>query len=139
MKKNEPISKIMSTEVVTVHQGQKLSDVRHIICETDIHHVPVVDGKKLVGLISYTDLMKLNIVISGADERTVDAIVDQQFTIQDVMATNLTALNETDTIRQASKILAEGKFHSVPIVDKQKQIIGIVTMTDLIRYLNDQY
>jgi len=45
MKKNEPISKIMSTEVVTVHQGQKLSDVRHIICETDIHHVPVVDGK----------------------------------------------------------------------------------------------
>jgi len=83
--------------------------------------------------------MKLNIVISGADERTVDAIVDQQFTIQDVMATNLTALNETDTIRQASKILAEGKFHSVPIVDKQKQIIGIVTMTDLIRYLNDQY
>jgi len=139
MKKNEPISKIMSAEVVTVHQGQKLSDVRHIICESDIHHVPVVDGKKLVGLISYTDLMKLNIVISGADERTIDAIVDQQFTIQEVMVTELTALNATDTVRQASKILSEGNFHSVPVVDKQNQIVGIVTMTDLIRYLNDQY
>ncbi len=139
MRKNEAISKIMSSEVVTVHQNQKLSDVRHIICESNIHHVPVVDGNTLVGLISYTDLMKLNIVISGADERTIDAIVDQQFTIQEVMVTELTALTDTDTIRQATKILAEGTFHSLPVIDKQKQLVGIVTMTDLIRYLNDQY
>jgi len=139
MKKNEAISKIMSSEVVTVHQNQKLSDVRHIICESNIHHVPVVDGNTLVGLISYTDLMKLNIVISGADERTIDAIVDQQFTIQEVMVTELTALTDTDTIRQATKILAEGTFHSLPVMDKQKQLVGIVTMTDLIQYLNDQY
>jgi len=139
MKKNEAISKIMSSEVVTVHQNQKLSDVRHIICESNIHHVPVVDGNTLVGLISYTDLMKLNIVISGADERTIDAIVDQQFTIQEVMVTELTALTATDTIRQATKILAEGTFHSLPVIDKQKQLVGIVTMTDLIQYLNDQY
>ncbi|MCK5831167.1 MAG: CBS domain-containing protein [Methylococcales bacterium] len=139
MKKNDPISKIMSSELVTVHQGQKLSDVRHIICESNIQHVPVVDGKKLIGLISFTDLMKLNIVISGADERTIDSIIDQQFTIKDVMVTKLTTLGDTDTVRQASKILADSSFHSLPVLDKQKQIVGIVTMTDLIRYLNEQY
>ncbi|NOR69904.1 MAG: CBS domain-containing protein, partial [Methylomarinum sp.] len=79
MKKNDPISKIMTTNIIAVHQGQKLSDVRHIIVESNIHHVPVIDGKKLVGLISFSDFMKLNIVISGADERTIDSIVDQQF------------------------------------------------------------
>jgi len=139
MKKNDPITKIMSAKVVSVHQGQKLSDVRHIICESSIQHVPVVDGNKLIGLISFTDLMKLNIVISGADERTVDAIVDQQFTIQDVMVTNLTTLSNTATVREASKILAEGNFHSLPVVDQQQQIVGMVTMTDLIQYLNEQY
>lgn len=139
MKKNEPISKIMSAEVVTVHQGQKISDVRHIICESDIHHVPVVDGKVLIGLISSTDLMKLNVIISGADERTIDSIVDQQFTIKEIMKTGLTSLKNTDTVRQAATILAEGKFHSLPVVDKQNEIVGIVTMTDLIRYLDDQY
>ncbi len=139
MKKNDSISKIMSTNVISVHQGQKLSEVRHIICDSNVHHVPVVDGKKLVGLISFTDLMKLNIVISGADERTIDSIVDQQFTIQDVMTTELTTLANTDTVRQASKILAESNFHSLPVIDAQKQIVGIVTMTDLIKYLNDQY
>ena len=139
MKKNDPISKIMTTNIIAVHQSQKLSDVRHIIIESNIHHVPIVEGKKLVGLISFTDLMKLNIVSSGADERTIDSIVDQQFTIQDIMTTELTTVKNTDSVRQASKILAESNFHSLPVIDEQKEIVGIVTMTDLIQYLNDQY
>jgi len=139
MKKNDPISKIMTTNIISVHQGQKLSDVRHIIIESNIHHVPIVEGKKLVGLISFTDLMKLNIVISGADERTIDSIVDQQFSIQEIMTTELTTIKNTDSVRQASKILAESNFHSLPVVDDQNEIVGIVTMTDLIHYLNDQY
>ncbi|MCK5190970.1 MAG: CBS domain-containing protein, partial [Methylococcales bacterium] len=139
MRKNDPITKIMAAELITVQQGQKLSDVRHIIIESNIHHVPIVEGKKLVGLISFTDLMKLNIVISGADERTIDSIVDQQFTIQDIMTTELITIKNTDSVRQASKILAESNFHSLPVIDEQKEIVGIVTMTDLIQYLNDQY
>ncbi len=139
MKKNDSISKIMTTNIITVHQGQKLSDVRHIIVDSNIHHVPVVDGKKLVGLISFTDFMKLNIVISGADERTIDSIVDQQFTIQDIMTTELTTVKNTNSVRQASKILAESNFHSLPVINEQKEIVGIVTMTDLIQYFNDQY
>ena len=139
MRKNDPITKIMASEVITIQQGQKLSDVRHIICESGIHHVPIVDGKKLVGMISFTDLMKLNIVINGADDRTIDAIIDQQYTIKDIMTTKLTLLTDCDTIKQASKILAEGNFHSLPVVDKENQIVGIVTTTDLIQYLSDQY
>ena len=139
MKKNDSISKIMTTNIITVHQGQKLSDVRHIIVDSNIHHVPVVDGKKLVGLISFTDFMKLNIVISGADERTIDSIVDQQFTIQDIMTTELTTVKNTNSVRQASKILAESNFHSLPVINEQEEIVGIVTMTDLIQYFNDKY
>ncbi|MCK5121915.1 MAG: CBS domain-containing protein [Methylococcales bacterium] len=129
----------MTTNIIAVHQGQKLSDVRHIIVDSNIHHVPVVDGKKLVGLISFTDFMKLNIVISGADERTIDSIVDQQFTIQDIMTTELTTVKNTNSVRQASKILAESNFHSLPVINEQEEIVGIVTMTDLIQYFNDQY
>ncbi len=139
MGKNDPITKIMAAEVITVQQGQKLSDVRHIICESGIHHIPIVDGKKLVGMISFTDLMKLNIVISGADDRTIDAIIDQQYSIKDIMTTNLTSVKDCDTIKHVSKILAEGIFHSVPVVDKHHHIVGIVTTTDLIQYLSDQY
>jgi CBS domain-containing membrane protein len=139
MKKNDPITKIMSSEVATIQLGQPLSDVRKLMCNSHIHHVPVVEGKKLVGLISFTDLMKINLLISGADERSVDAILDQQCTIRDIMTTNLTTINNTDTVRQAADLLSHGGFHSLPVIDKEGEVIGIVTSTDLINYLYQQY
>lgn len=139
MKKNDSITKIMSADVSTVQVGQALSDVRKMMCSSHIHHVPVVEGKKLVGLISFTDLMKINLLISGADERSIDLIIDQQFKISDIMTTNLTTISNTDTIREASALLAKGSFHSLPVIDKDGNVVGIVTTTDLINYLNDQY
>ena len=139
MKKNEPITKIMSTNVTTVQLGQPLSDIRKLMCNAHFHHIPVVDGKKLVGLVSFTDLMKINVLISGADERTVDTIIDQQFKIADVMSTKLITMLPTDTIRHAADLLTNGHFHSLPVVDNDENIVGIVTTTDLIHYLSDQY
>ena len=139
MKKNDPINKIMSADVSMVQAGQPLSDVRKLMCNSHIHHVPIVDGKKLVGLVSFTDLMKINLLVSGADERSIDLIIDQQFNISDIMTTNLTTISNTDTIRQASSLLAKGSFHSLPVIDKEGDVVGIVTTTDLINYLNDQY
>lgn len=139
MRKNDPIIKIMSNNVECIQDGQPLSTVRRLMGDLGIHHVPIVNGKKLVGLVSFTDMMKLNFVISGATEHTIDAIIDQQFSISDVMSVNITTINNKDNIREAALILAEGKFHSLPVIDDDSNLLGIVTSTDLIRYLNDQY
>ncbi len=139
MKKNESITKIMSANVTTVQVGRPLSDIRKLMCEAHYHHIPIVDGKKLVGLVSFTDLMKINVLISGADERTVDTIIDQQFKIADIMSTGLTSIRQTETIRQAAELLSKGHFHSLPVVDNEENVVGIVTTTDLIHYLSDQY
>lgn len=73
MRKNETISNIMSSKVEGVQEGQKLSDVRKLMSEKSIHHVPVVSGKKLTGIVSFTDMMKLTMVTNGASEQTVPA------------------------------------------------------------------
>ena len=139
MKKNDPIANIMSDNVECVQEGLPLSNVRHLMCNQAIHHVPIVRGKKLTGLVSFTDMMKLNFVLNGATDYTVDAIIDQQFSITDVMSRNITTINHNDNIRSAAEILAEGKFHSLPVIDDESNLLGIVTSTDLIRYLNAQY
>jgi CBS domain-containing protein len=139
MKKNDSVTKIMSTHVAVVQEGQALSEVRKIMCELDIHHVPIVKGTKLVGLVSFTDLMKINFVVNGADERSIGVIIDQQFKISDVMSSQLTTIKNTATIRQAAELLIKGHFHSLPVVDSEANIVGIVTSTDLIKYLNEQY
>lgn len=139
MRKNDLVTKIMSTNVAVIQEGQALSEVRKVMCDLDIHHVPIVNGAKLVGLVSFTDMMKINLVINGADERSIGAIIDQQFKITDVMSSRLTTIKNTETIRQAAELLIKGHFHSLPVIDSETNIVGIVTSTDLIKYLNEQY
>jgi CBS domain-containing protein len=139
MKRNEPVSNIMSNKITAVQEGQPLSEVRHKMIDSNIHHVPVLSGKNLVGMVSFTDMMKLNVVINGADNHTIDAIIDQQFTISDIMSTELTTLNDRDTIRQAAEVLSGNNFHAVPVTNSNSELQGIVTSSDLIRYLNKQY
>ncbi|RYV00582.1 CBS domain-containing protein [Shewanella sp. OPT22] len=139
MRKNDPISKIMSSDIHAIQDGQNLSDVRHMMCNSSIHHVPVLNGKKLVGLISFTDMMKLNLVTGQANEYTADAIIDQQFTVTDVMSKELITITNKDNIRTAAKLLSEGDFHSLPVINEENELVGIITSTDLIKYLAELY
>lgn len=138
MKRNEPVSKIMTRELQTVHVGQKLSEVRRMLAANPYHHVPVVSGDKLVGLISSTDMIRLSLAIFGADQRAVDTMLDASHTIESVMTTKLSTIGAKDTVREAAELLGEGSFHSLPVVEDGK-LVGMVTSTDVIRYLLAQY
>ena len=139
MKKNEPVSSIMTNNIEAVQIGQPLSEVRHKMVDGKFHHIPVLSGQSLVGMVSFTDMMKLNVVISGADDRTIDSIIDQQFQIKDIMSNELVTLGDKDSIRDASRILSENNFHAIPVTNGNSELLGMVTSRDLIRYLSDQY
>ncbi len=139
MKKKESVSQIASTALITIQIGQKLSEARKLMQVNQIHHVPVVQGKKLMGILSAVDLATLSLTSFGSDERANDAILDNQFSVEEVMSKNMVTIKPTAPIREAAEILAEGHFHSLPIVDKEGDLRGLVTSTDLIRYLLSQY
>jgi CBS domain-containing protein len=139
MKKKESVSQIASTALITIQVGQKLSEARKLMQVNQIHHVPVVSGTKLVGLLSAVDLASLSLTSFGSDERTNDTILDNQFSVEDVMSKNMVTIKPTTSVREAAEMLAEGHFHSLPIVDEEGNLQGLVTSTDLIRYLLSQY
>ncbi len=139
MKKKESVSQIASTALITIQIGQKLSEARKLMQVNQIHHVPVLQGKKLMGILSAVDLATLSLTSFGSDERANDAILDNQFSVEEVMSKNMVTIKPTAPIREAAEILAEGHFHSLPIVDKEGDLQGLVTSTDLIRYLLSQY
>jgi len=138
MKRHEAISKIMSTNLVTVHHGDPVSKVRQLAAEHGVHHIPVINGDQLVGIISWSDILRVSFGDAfDADQRAVDATLDHTFTIEQLMRKNPTTLNDTATVRDVAEILALGEFHSVPVVHGTK-LVGIVTSTDLIKYLLEQ-
>ena len=139
MKRNEPVTKIMSTHLVTVHHGDPISKVRKLIQEHGMHHIPVVNGDQLAGIISNSDILRVSFGdVFNTDQRAVDATLDHTFTIEGLMQKEVVSLTEHSTIRDAAVILGEGKFHSLPVLNGGK-IVGMVTSTDLIRYLADLF
>jgi CBS domain-containing protein len=140
MKRNEPVSKIMSTHLVTVHHGDPVSKVRQLIREHGVHHIPVVSGQKLVGIVSHADVLRVSFGDAfHTDERTVDATLDHTMKLEDLMQKDPVAVRENSPIREAAQILAQGSFHSLPVVTDGQKLVGMVTSTDLIRYLLDQF
>lgn len=139
MKHNEPVSKIMSSELKTVQVGQKLSEARKLLTEEAFNHVPVLDGKRLVGMLSTNNLMRLTFDAGNVDLRSMDAVLDNQFTIEKIMRKDLLMVKSTDTIRRAAELLVKGTHLSVCVVDEGEVLVGLVTSTDLIGYLLDQY
>lgn len=139
MKKNESIAKILTTAVITIHTGQKVSDVRKLIAKHKFHHVPVVSGKKLVGLISASDILGISVEGVGSDDRSMDAYLDHQFSIEGLMTKELATLTIKSTIADAAEALSDGSFHAMPVVDDAGNLIGLLTSTDLIRYLRDLF
>lgn len=131
----------MSTELFTVHHGDPISKARKLIHEHGVHHLPVVSGREIVGIISLSDILRVSFGDAfGADVRAVDATLDHTMSIEQIMKKAPLTLKKTATVRDAAEILAMGEFHSVPIVDTDgKTLLGMVTSTDLIRYLLEQF
>jgi len=137
MKKRTPISKIMSNDIITVNKSQSIREVSDIIEDKNIHHVPVVSGDKVIGILSKVDLQKISFVNSYDNDGLTTAMYDN-LNIEQVMTKDVKVVQKSDTIYEVATILSKNEFHSLPVVEEEK-LVGIVTTTDLIKYLVDQY
>lgn len=127
----------MTTEPVSVDRGQPLSEVYHVLQDAPFHHIPVLDGDQPVGVISSTDVLRLVYDIKGSNDHMLTSMLDHQFNIDDAMSTDLITLTDTATVHDAAELLADSKRHSVLVLDVAGGLAGIVTTTDLVRYLRD--
>lgn len=139
MKKRTPVSKIMTSDVITLNHSNGLETAEKLFKEHNIRHIPVVSGDAIVGMLSYTDLLRISFADAiDENETDVDTVVYEMFTIEQVMAKNLVSVNSDTTIKEVAEILSKKEFHALPVVDDNK-LVGIVTTTDLINYLIEQF
>ena len=137
MKHREPVSKIMSKQLVTVSVNQSLEEVDTIFDTRNIRHVPVTSGDELVGMLSKTDLLRVSFVDDYASG-DVSTQVYSTLSISQVMTKNIQSITPHTTIREAAQMLVDREFHALPVVE-EGALVGIVTTTDLVKYLLDQY
>lgn len=125
---NEPLSKIMITDLKTVSPDATLNTVRELFRQNRIHHLPVVEGKKLVGMVSMTDLYKLD---KSFDEY-------RNIRVSEVMTDKVGTLFPNEQIGAAAEVFLENLFHAVPIVNEERELMGMVTTFDVLKYQFEQ-
>ena len=139
MKKGTRISKIMTKNVITLNLKDNLETAELLFKRNKIRHIPVVSGKSIIGMLSYTDLLRISFADAVyEDEATIDTVVYNMFTIEQVMVKDVINISSRTTIKEVAELLSTNEFHALPIVDDEK-LVGIVTTTDMMKYLLEQY
>ena len=122
------IDKVMTSDPATVSPQSSAAEARRLLESNVIHHLPVVEGDRLVGIVSSSDLLKLHLL---DDKMAIFA----RATVDQIMETNVTVLGKNSTLREAVEKLSMGNFHALPVVDRKRRLLGIVTSTDLLNEL----
>jgi acetoin utilization protein AcuB len=123
----------MSKSVVALKRGDNLERAEMLFNKHRIKHIPVVSSDVIIGMLSYSDLLKISFAETTKDEHDVNTVVYNSFTIEQVMSKHIVTINSDTTIKEAATILAEREFHALPVVDNGV-LVGIVTTTDLLNY-----
>lgn len=132
------IKSIMSTELKTAVSTDPVGVVDNYFKENRIHHVPVVNEEnEVIGIVSKSDFLYL---LRGFTENEVDVFLREaklrSFKVGEIMASDIEALLETDSVQKAVSLLAENRFRCLPVVDANKKLIGIVTPIDILQYID---
>lgn len=137
MKQRVPISQIMTKELITLTPKDNLYDAEKLFIKHNIRHLPIVEGQKLVGVVSYSDLLKISYA-DVTEEDDIETVVYDMYTIPQLMAKSPVTVGPETNIKDVAETLSKVSFHSIPVVEGEN-LVGIVTTTDLLKYFIDQY
>ena len=123
------VSKIMSKDVKTEAQNQNVFAVSKVMSDNDIGSVVIVDNldkKNPVGIVTERDILR----ILGSLKPDL-----LHTPIKELMSHPVIPLSSQATISDALGIMHEKKIRRVPIVDKDNNMVGIVTENDIFKFL----
>ncbi|GIW40448.1 MAG: hypothetical protein KatS3mg076_1025 [Candidatus Binatia bacterium] len=129
------ITRWMTRKVVTVKPLDSIQHARDLMLEHRVNQLPVVEGGRLVGIVTDRDLRDaFPSVFSTARRarRRTDLPDDpDRITVEMVMTANVLTLGPDATMEDAARLMRKERIGAIPIVEKQK-LVGIVTRSDVL-------
>lgn len=119
---NEEVRKIMTTNPVVASPSQTIEDVSQLMMDSQIQQLPVVTDGKLVGMVTSYDVWK---ALSGNH--------NQSSLVESIMTTKIVRIAPKDKVGTAAELFADKRFKTIPVVNLDNTLKGVVTAFDVIR------
>ena len=121
-KDTRKIGEVMTPNPQTVTEKDSIRDVARIMAERDTGVVPVVDGKKIIGLITDRDIV-IRLVAAGKDLGNVR--------VTEAMTKNVRSVKEDTPVNEVLALMGKAEIRRVTVVNRNDEIVGIVSIGDL--------
>lgn len=143
---------IMRRELVTAEPGQSLAELRHLLIESHVSGVPVVEGGRLVGIVSRSDLVRVEELVEALDDEVAEEELQQRETdgfsharregfagfrrrlselkVKDAMRAQVLTCSPDTPVREVAREMVRHHVHRIVVVDGRKPV-GIVSTLDI--------
>jgi CBS domain-containing protein len=115
---------IMSKPVLSLDHESSAGEVLKLLKEKSIHHIVLVNGEEVKGLLSDRDLSWLK-----------KLKLDEHATASQFMSSIILACDENTPIDHLAKVMVKEHISALPVVNNNQELTGIVTHHDILRWL----
>jgi acetoin utilization protein AcuB len=123
----------MASDVLTVDENTSMMKALHLMKESNIRRLPVVARGSLVGIISDRDLKEA----SPSKATTLDVhelyYLLAEIKVKEIMTKNPVTIGADETVERAAVIMLEHKVSGLPVLNKKKELVGVITQSDVFR------
>ena len=119
---------IMTSTVTTASREMSLQVVAVLMCDGDMGSLPIVEGKRLVGIVTDRD-----IVVRGV----ADAL-EPSAPISEVMTGEVFSVKPSDYVFEAIRLMGDKQIRRIPVVDETGELVGIISMADVALEMEDE-
>jgi CBS domain-containing protein len=122
------IRDLMTTNPQTVEPSTPIVEVARVMRDADVGPVPVVEGDRLVGLVTDRDIV-VRVVADGNDPSST--------TVGEIMSTDLVTVDPDQPLDEALRLMAAHQVRRLPVTEEDGRTVGIVAQADIARELGD--
>ncbi len=121
------IRDVMTPNPECVTEKDSIRDVARIMKDQDTGVVPVVDGKKIIGLITDRD-----IVVRGlAEGKNLENV-----RVDELMTRSVRSVRDDASVNEALEMMSKSEIRRVPVVNQNDELVGILSLGDIASQTN---
>jgi CBS domain-containing protein len=122
---------IMTSPAFSIAQDASIDEAWTLFEQQHLHHLPVVNKKQLVGILSDRDLLRF--AVSNSRDKKLG-----NYPVARIMQPRVFSAQADTEIRAIAEVMTRHRFNAMPIINEKSEVVGVVTRADILRSLVKQ-
>jgi len=124
----------MSTHIITIEPETPLRQINALMIHQKVRHLPVIQNGQIMGIVSQGDMRSAVSLSLGEDSYAMLRLVAEE-----IMTPNPMTISNEATVGQAAQMMLRYKINGLPVVDSQDKLVGIITESDILRLVVQEW